>query len=270
MTGSAGQLPATGDLAAALDRNGWVVLPKDDRVLHWVGAASVTAQEVLRDPARQAQWLRHGGTWFAGVDALPNAPDGSIGGVPLAGPWEALTGRPSAWHRGQLSVIYPGYPGRDPGETEAAHRFRLTRDAAHLDGLLAEGPDKRRFLREPHAFILGIPLGQMTEAAGPLVVWDGSHHLIKAAFRAALGGVAPDDLSHHDLTDTYQAVRREVFDRLVRRTVVAQPGETILLHRMTIHGSAPWPGEAAPGSSGRMIVWFRPVLDSVAEWLSLG
>lgn len=99
------------------------------------------------------------GTWFVGVDTLPNAPDGTVGEAgPLTGQaWEAVSelyGR-LPLHRGQVSVMYPGYPRPKDGEGEAAFGYRLRRDAAHVDGLLLEGPDRRRFLKERHAYIWG-------------------------------------------------------------------------------------------------------------------
>jgi hypothetical protein len=92
-------------------------------------------------------------------------------------------------HPAQVSVTYPGYPRQDPGESDAAHRFRRDRDAAHLDGLLPVGPEKRRFLRETHAFILGIAVTEASEGAAPLVVWEGSHRMIRDVFAQAFDGV---------------------------------------------------------------------------------
>jgi hypothetical protein len=252
-------------------RDGWLLLPRDARVGRWADAARQAAGAILRDPAQRARWLRHGGTWFAGVDALPNAADGSIGGAPLAGPWERVVARPPSWHRAQLSVVFPGYPRRDPDETDAAHRFRRDRDAAHLDGLLPEGPARRRHLREPHAFILGLPLTGMTAEAAPFVVWEGSHHVIGRAFAAAFGGRDPATWGDVDLTDVYQAARREVFATCPRRIVAAGPGEAILCHRRCIHGTAPWPasqGAAPHPAEGRAVAWFRPLIDDPRNWLA--
>lgn len=243
---------------------GWARLPWNAATAAWAAAAGEAARGVLADPAMRTRWLRHGGTWFAGVDALPNAADGSVGGVPLDGPWRGSLGWPGDWHRAQLSVVYPGYPRRDPDEGEAAHRFRRDRDGAHLDGLLPEGPDRRRHLREPHAFILGLPLSPVTEGAAPFVVWQGSHRVIGRAFAAALDGVAPGDWGDVDLTEVYQAARREVFATCPRVVVTARPGEAILCHRRAIHGTAPWSGAAA---EGRMVAWFRPLLPRAADWL---
>jgi hypothetical protein len=243
---------------------GWEVLPWDRRVADWAAAGLVAARVVVTDPAERARWLRHGGTWFVGVDALPNAPDGSVGGVALTGPWEDAVRWEGDWHRAQLSVVWPGYPGRDAGESEAAHRFRCERDAAHLDGLLGEGEGKRRHLREPHAFVLGLPLTVMTEGQAPFVVWEGSHHVIGRAFAAAFAGVAPEGWGDVDVTEVYQAARREVFETCRRVVVTAGPGEAILCHRRAIHGTAAWSG----GETGpRMVAWFRPVLTDVAAWL---
>ena len=108
---------------------------------------------------------------MVGVDALPNRPDGSVAGVALGGQAiaaaMALSGT-VALHPAQLSVTRPGYPRPSERESEAAFGYRLRRDAAHVDWLMAEGPDKRRFLREPHAWILGIALTTADADAAPL------------------------------------------------------------------------------------------------------
>ena len=182
-------------LAALLARRGWVALPHDPKIAAWAAAAHAAACVVTADPAQQQRWLHHGATWFVGVDALPNGPDGGIGGVALAGDWRGLVRMPGQLHPAQVSVIHPGYPGRDPADTDAAHRFRRDRDAAHLDGLLAEGADKRRHLREPHAFVLGLALTATSAGASPLVVWEASPAIIRAAFVAVYAGSSPDRLT---------------------------------------------------------------------------
>ena len=238
------------------DDPGFRTFAATSATLGWVEAAGKAAARV--DMSER----RHGGTWFVGLDALPNAVDGSVDGVALDGPWRDHIVPPAGWHPAQLSVVWPGYPGRDPDETEAAHRFRQRRDAAHLDGLLAEGPARRRFLREPHAFILGIALDDVE--ASPLVVWPGSHRMIGRVFRRAFDGLDPQDWADIDVTDIYQATRKAVFADCPRVPVALRRGESVLLHRMLIHGVAPWEGEAhAP----RRIAYFRPLTDP-ASWLS--
>jgi hypothetical protein len=251
-----------------LSDHGYQVLPSDPAVAAWATAAHAEALKITADPVQQSRWLRHGGTWFVGVDALPNLPDGSIGGVPLAGAWRGLITAPAHWHNAQLSVIHPGYPGRDPTDTDAAHRFRLTRDAAHLDGLLAEGPDKRRHLRDPHAFVLGIGLNPVSPGASPLVVWEGSHRVIRAAFARAYVGMGPQDWADVDVTDIYQTARADVFATCPRRIVAPGFGQAVLVHRLAIHGVAPWDAGAMAPPEGRMIAYFRPVLDDPGDWLA--
>lgn len=255
---------------SGLDTVGWEVLPVDPDVLRWVEAAHGAAMAVVADPAMRARWLRHGATWFVGVDALPNAPDGSIGGVPLNGLWCDRVGWGGAWHPAQLSVVYPGYPGRDPDESDAAHAFRRDRDAAHLDGLLAEGPDKRRYLREPHGIIVGLPLNRVAPGASPLVVWEGSVPIIRAAMARAFAGRSPKDWAAVDVTEVYQAARRAVFARCTRRVIEAAPGQVVLVHRMAIHGVAPWQDRVAAPAEGRMVAYFRPILADPADWLLPG
>ena len=238
-------------VAFALAQDGYTVFEHDARVAAWAAAARQTGQQVIAQGGER----RHGATWFVGVDALPNADDGSISGVPLSGPFMDHIDPPAIWHAAQLSVVFPGYPLQDDGESDGAHRFRKLRDAAHVDGLLPEGPNKRRHLREPHGFILGLPLNDCD--ASPLVVWKGSHLVIREAFTKVFAGLPPDDWGDVDVTDIYQATRRKVFDTCERVEVTAQPGQSILLDRHLVHGVAPW-GDAA--GEMRMIAYFRPLI----------
>lgn len=242
----------------ALSRDGYAVVPYDAQVAAWTLAALNTGCTVLDGNGER----RHGATWFVGVDALPNAPDGSIAGTPLAGAWLDHVQAPQMWHQAQLSVIFPGYPRQDPDESDAAHRFRRDRDAAHVDGLLPEGPARRRHLREPHGFIAGIPLNDV--AASPLVVWQGSHVLMRAAFDKVFAGHHPDLWGDLDVTDIYQVTRRTCFETCRRIAVSAKPGEVILLDRHLLHGVAPW--QAGQAGDMRMIAYFRPLI-AVADWL---
>jgi hypothetical protein len=179
----------------------------------------------------------------------------------------ALPRRPTEWHRAQLSTLRPGYPRPWPGESEAAFRFRLNRDAAHVDGLLPIGPDRRRMLREPHAFILGLPLTEADPDAAPLVVWEGSHLIVQRALAAALRPHPPRAWDGVDLTEAYHAARREAFATCRRLPLPARPGEALLLHRMILHGMAPWAEGAEADPLGRVIAYFRPELPSLTEWL---
>nr|WP_216859325.1 hypothetical protein [Sulfitobacter aestuariivivens] len=227
----------------------------------WAQSAHAQALRISADPGMRAANLRHGETWFVGVDALPNAADGSIAGAALQGPWSAHVPTVDHWHPAQVSIVFPGYPKQDRGESDANHRYRITRFAAHVDGLLPEGPARRRYLREPHAFILGLPLN--VSNAAPLTVWPRSQRIMGQAFRDV---TANKDPSQVDLTQAYQAARRRCFEQIAPLTITAAPGQAILLHRHLLHGVAPWAEDHTAPPEGRMIAYFRPQY-SAARWL---
>lgn len=242
---------------------GWRKLGPDPAIAAWSAAALPQAREAL---AQSDEEWRCGGTWFVGVDALPNTADGSIAGVSL--PWGVMQLSPVTLHRAQVSTVRSGYPQASPQESPAAFAFRRDRDAAHLDGLLPHGPDKIRRITEPHAWVLGIALNDCGGGASPLVVWEGSHVVMQAALRAALAPHPVDLWAEVDITQAYQAARRRVFAICPRVEVPIVPGEATLLHRHLIHGVVPWaPGAKAP-DEGRMIAYFRPLLASVARWMA--
>lgn len=211
-------------------------------------------------------WHQCEGTWFVGVDALPNDALGAVaGGAALGGAaYEFATDLfgSLALHSAQLSVIYPGYPKPRAGESEAAGRYRLKRDAAHLDGLKLEGTERQRRMGEYHAWVLGVPLSE--SAASPLVVWEGSHLRLQDMLKRELQGVPETRWHEVDLTAAYQAARAEIFEECQRVEVRAKVGEAYLVHRFALHGVAPWSGaETAP----RMIAYFRPELADRRHWL---
>lgn len=248
------------DPAADLRRDGFTVFAPDAAVAAWSAAAHRAAKAVVADPTMQARWLRHGGTWFVGVDALPSGPDGAIGGVPLRGPWQPLIQPPAIWHRAQLSVIYRGYPQQDESESDAAHRYRVARCGAHVDGLLLE--NGRRYPREPHRFILGLPLNHSD--ACPLVVWRGSHLRMRAALRAVIGDRDPRNV---DVTEAYKAARAEVFQTCQQVEVRASPAQAVLLDRFALHGVTAWTEGVHLPPEGRMIAYFRPQVADPHDWL---
>jgi hypothetical protein len=240
---------------------GWQKLGPHPAIAAWADAARHAALDTL---ATTTEDWRCGGTWFVGVDALPNYPDGAINGA--AFPWQALPFPPEPLHRSQLSVIRPGYPQPSPVETPAAFAFRRDRDAAHLDGLLPIGPDKRRMVKEPHAWILGLPLNDTT--ASPLTIWEGSHEILRAALQRGFAAHPPETWGDIDITDAYQQARREIFATCRRIELPTRPGEATLLHRLTLHGVAAWkPQDQAP-PEGRMIAYLRPQYATVHQWLT--
>lgn len=247
---------------------GFARFPHDPGIAAWAKATLPYAHAALNDPEMRQQWLVCEGTWFVGVDALPNDPDGRIGGVPLTGAVMSFIRdhlpQMQPLHRAQLSVTFPGYPKPRGTESEAAFRYRLKRDAAHVDGVRALGPDRRRYLVEPHGYILGLPLNAACPNASPLVAWAGSHKIMARAFQSAFQGHDPESWAQVDVTEIYAAARRDVFETCQRVELPADPGQAILLHRLTLHGVAPWADDK--GHTQRMIAYFRPELADMSHW----
>jgi hypothetical protein len=253
--------------------HGWCRFERDPLLLQWAEAALAPARAARQDPA-QAKWLRYQGTWFAGVNALANDASGAVGGS------GALRGRAVDfiaaelglagfdWDRAQLSICYPGYPRPMAGESPARTRYRRERDAAHVDGLLREGPRQRRHLREHHGFILGIPLVEFDAAAAPFVVWEGSHEIMRTSFAERFAGIGPELWGEEDITDVYHAARERVFSSCARVEIHARPGEAFLAHRLLLHGMAPWGEGARAAPDGRMICYFRPATFDPWRWLN--
>lgn len=252
---------------------GWVRFDHDPRIDEWVAAARPLADAAAADPALRKDWLRCGGTWFVGVNVFPNGADGAVpdrGVPPLAGDAveftrQVLGFRDFAWDNAQISICYPGYPRQGAGESLAAFRYRRDRDAAHVDGLLPFGSDRRRKPAERHGFILGLPLGPITPGSSPVVVWEGSHKIMRRALGEALAGIDPNQWREADVTEAYHAARRECFEACERVDVEAAAGEAYLVHRLALHGVAPWTG---PDGPPRTIAYFRPdpSPDASPEW----
>jgi len=250
---------------------GWTSFSHDPTVEAWARHAQLAGQAAVQDP-RHAEWMQCEGTWFIGVDALENDPQGQLpGGPPLAGaPIDFITkylGPIPPLHKAQLSVIFPGYPRPRPGEDAAAFRYREKRDAAHVDGVKLFGEARRRRVEEPHAWVLGLPLTKTSADAAPLVIWERSHRIMCQAFETAFAGQAAETWSQVDITDAYTRARAEVFETCKRVTVHAFPGESYLMHRLTLHGVAPWAAQATAPKEGRMIAYFRPDSADLKTWL---
>lgn len=232
-----------------------------------------SARATLSDPD-MAKWLRYQGTWFAGVNALPNderaaiADSGPLRGLAVDFIATELGLRDVAWDAAQVSVCYPGYPRPMEGESTAKAHFRRACDAAHVDGLLSEGSRHRRHLREHHGFILGIPMVEFNAEASPFVVWEGSQEIIRDAFSARFTGIPVAQWGEQDVTEAYHNAREKVFSKCERVEIHARPGEAFLAHRLILHGMAPWRDSAEAGPDGRMICYFRPDPFGPCEWLN--
>lgn len=245
----------------SLADRGWQVFPVEPATTDWARSVSTEVTDALTTTER-----RHGATWAPGVDLLKNDATGAVaGGIALAGAAietaQSLFG-PLFLHEAQVSAVWPGYPKQDPEESDANHRYRHIRDAAHIDGLLPEGPNRRRHLREPHAWVLGVGLTDIS--AAPLVVWDGSAPVFRTAFRKAFAGLPAEKWGDVDVTDLYQSTRRQVFETCERIEVPLVTGEAVLLDRHLLHGVAPWTGD---GEGPRVTAFFRPELPKMTDWL---
>ncbi|ABG32065.1 hypothetical protein SAMN05443635_10218 [Roseobacter denitrificans OCh 114] len=261
-------------MKAEFFQKGWGVFAPEAATLNWARHALGDAIDALHNPAF-SQWHQCENTWFVGLDVLSNDAQGCIAGsAPLSGSAvdfiaEACGGWP-ALHRGQVSGVFPGYPRPRAGETEAGFRYRAKRDAAHVDGVLGVGTPKRRFVQEPHAFILGLPLTRADRDAAPLVVWEGSHRIMKNAFNKAFSTTQATDLSTVDVTEVYQSARRAVFETCPRVIVHGPPGSAIVVHRLALHGVAPWAQGATADPEGRLIAYFRPpIAGGVRAWIEM-
>lgn len=255
-------------------KRGWVRFGADPAVRAWIRHALPAARRAVGAPDAARAGFDCEGTWFVGVDALANDASGAVAqSGPLCG--EAIEflrrymdGPLPPLHRAQVSVVYPGYPRPRRHESAQGFRYRQTRDAAHVDGLLPVGGARKRMIREPHAFVLGLPVTCCNDKASPLVVWEGSHVLMRRAFEKALESYPPDMWGDVDLTGIYQAARREVFDSCKRVRIAAKPGESYVLHRHSLHGVAPWEDGAVAPEDGRMIIYFRPEPEGGAQrWM---
>ncbi|WP_122075450.1 hypothetical protein [Pseudophaeobacter sp. EL27] len=256
-------------------KRGWTRFDHDSALAEWAAYARPLAQKAAQDPIH-AEWLDCEGTWFIGVDALDNDLRGTLPGGP------ALRGAPLDFiaqhfggiadlHKAQVSVVYPGYPRPRFGENEAAFRYRSRRDAAHVDGVKMFGTTRNRRVEEPHAWVLGIPLNPSPAEAAPLVIWEGSHEVMRRGFAAAFHGHAPETWHQVDVTEAYKTARAEVFETCAKVAVHARPGEAYLMHRLCLHGVAAWektPGADATGQ-GRAIAYFRPdLIGGVSAWIN--
>ena len=251
---------------------GWCQFDHDPALAAWIETSLPAARATVADPAN-VQWMRYQQTWFAGVNVLPNDEAGAVpGGPPLSGAAVDFIHRNLGieiitWDRAQVSVCYPGYPKPMAGETDGQHRFRRDRDAAHVDGLLGLGQPKRRFLKEPHQFILGVPMVEASPGASPFVIWEGSHEIMQDAFTRAFAGHPPASWPDVDITDAYIDARRRCFETCRRVEIHARPGQAYIAHRLSLHGVAPWADDATAGPDGRMICYFRPAMADLKGWL---
>lgn len=253
-------------------KDGYARFAFDPLLSDWIMQVKSAALATRHDPALIRDWLRGAGTWFVGVNALGNDGQGCVGNSgPLRGQAIGFVRKTLGFGQGgldraQVSICYPGFPKRMQAESDAAFAFRQNRDAAHVDGLHPTGPQRQRRLEEFSGFLLGIPITDTGRGAAPLVVWQGSHKIMAQMFHQQLAAVPVENWPEIDLTQPYQRARKQVFETCIRKILHAKPGESYVLHRMALHGVAPWQTDAIAPSEGRAVLYFRPEIDR-ADWL---
>ena len=253
------------------EHKGWIKFDCDKRVARWANAANSKITTTLKNKNFLENNLTCQGTWFVGVDALDNKPDGALDEISLSGPFESLmrSSKTCGLHSAQVSIIFEGYPKPRDQESDSSFNFRLKRDAAHVDGLIADVPGGPRKLKEPHAYVLGIPLNQAPQGASPVVVWEGSHHLISKAFKNLFLTRDPKEWEDLDVREIYMQTRKIIFEKCKRRVLHANLGESYMIHRLCLHGISPWDFEIKNFNEGRKIAYFRPELQNLADWPNL-
>ncbi len=256
------------ELSEQFNELGWCRFPADTPILSWVDSIRREAESCLSDPAL-AHWWRYQHTWFVGVNCLANDDRGRVNKGPgLAGAAvnfiEQTLGSTLQLDQGQISAIMPGYPRADPDQTEASFRYRLKREAAHVDGLLLE--DGERYAREYHAYILAIGLHDVESGASPFVVWNGSHKLIHRSLRSELDAYPEHQWPSIPIGDVYKQARRSAFDECQRVELSLNAGEAVLVHRLMLHGTAAWQSDQR---GARVLCFFRPQTLLPQAWLSL-
>ena len=172
------------DFTQHINSQGYYVWPWRQDIFQWSQSLLTPARQAMATPEHQ-HWWHHQNTWFVGVNALPNNPHGQVAKGKAMMSW--LQGlletyclhAPLNLDKGQISTCHMGYPQQDQDEPNQNYYFRKHFYAAHMDGLIPEGKQRRRYLKEYHSFILGVPLTEHDAQAAPLMVWPNSHQRLQ-------------------------------------------------------------------------------------------
>ena len=251
---------------------GWTVFERDEALSSWVCQAKKNVRRAMDLKDLKNNQFRSNGTWFVGANFLKNDVAGKLDNVALDGEaFKAITERYGRifnyWDEAQVSICYEGYPKMSQIDTEASFNYKKNRFGAHVDGILPVGKAKRRYAKEYHSFIFGIPLVSYNEFAAPLVVWEGSHHIIRTYLAKKLLKIPINLWKDEDITEVYHEARREAFFQCKIKIIVAPVGASYILHRLSLHGIMPWEKTGCSEDGRRMIAYFRPILNDGYFWL---
>lgn len=256
-----------------LDALGWEIFERDADIVQWAAEAKEIVEKKLAQKDFPQKDLRCGGTWFAGVNFLGNSTSGkletkNLQGKIIASIMSRFRESFDEWDSAQISICYPGYPKPMASEGVAAFNYRIKKCAAHVDGILPLGNNRRRFVREHHAFIFGIPLSRFNRFASPLVIWEGSHHIILDTFHKIFSSLSSSEWPQLDVTFQYKEARKKVFATCPKKVIWVPLGGCFVLHRMCLHGISPWAKNAQAEPCGRIMAYFRPKLLCEKNWIN--
>ena len=254
------------------EKNGWISFPYSFALNKWAKKVEeIVSSQIFTIPEGDKD-LRCGGTWFPGVNFLNNKRNGDVDGVFFPEELKSfiVENEPAfdaVFDKAQISICYTGYHKKMKAESSKAFKFRTDRFSAHIDGILPLGQGRRRFLKEYHSFILGIPINSTSNKASPCVIWEGSHAIVRDAFKKYKEIQNIDTWDTHDITDFYNKLRSEIFNQCIAKTIWVPVGHAYLIHRLSFHGILPWK-DNTKRKSGRMIAYFRPDLfQGQINWL---
>ena len=109
--------------------NGYCVFEADSEIRAWVSRTLPAALKAVH-LEQNKHWLRHGNTWFAGVNVLDNDATGKVNnGLAIQGQAarflrEKLKADMNKLDRAQVSVCYPGYPLPSSREDSTGFAYR--------------------------------------------------------------------------------------------------------------------------------------------------
>ncbi len=252
---------------------GWASFPFDPNLYDWAIKVHTLVTKKINSTEGQRKKLRCGDTWFPGVNFLENDSFGNIDGALF--PEKLLKfikhHEPNfggIFDKGQISICYTGYPRRMNSESKSSFDFRRNRYAAHIDGILPVGKTRRRFIKEYHSFILGIPINQAGKEASPCVIWEGSHEIIKNELRKYKRLRKISNWGNEDITEFYNDLRKKIFSSCEVKEIWVPMGHAYIINRLSLHGIMPWNQKPKGDENSRMIAYFRPDLkNGQKRWL---
>ena len=251
---------------AAFHARGWVRLGWD-RPDGGLGGKAASGPTMALTQASEGAEFRCDGAWFPGDQyRWPTAQTAArrslgvppLGGAPLRFLAEALGFAGLAFDRAQLSVCFPGYPRQ--GARGDRGRLRLSLASATPPMSTGCGARCRARAdggsRRPTASSSACRWWRPIRPRARSRSGRARTRSCAAPSREAFAGAPPERWREIDVTEAYQEARQRCFETCARVPLPARRGESTIVHRLALHGVAPWtaPANAPP----RAIAYFRP------------